>query len=112
MKEIVDNNLPKTSATIKFIDSYPAMGPSEENEVILKKLNQVSLDMGQDSVIAYDPGKRGAADISFVAKYLACLDGLGTMGTGAHTTNETVNLETLNLLIQRSAVLIYRLINE
>jgi glutamate carboxypeptidase len=68
--------------------------------------------MGQDPVLAYDPGKRGAADVSFVAEYVDCLDGLGTMGTGAHTPKETVNLETMNLLIQRTAVLIYRLINE
>jgi glutamate carboxypeptidase len=112
MKAIVQNNLPHTSATVKFTDSYPAMGPTEGNSVLLSKLNQVSLDMGQAPVLAYDPGKRGAADISFIAAYADCLDGLGTMGTGAHTPNETVNLETMNLLIQRTALLIYRLINE
>lgn len=112
MKAIVENNLPLTSATIKFTDSYPAMGPTEGNTKLLEKLNQVSIDMGQEPVLAYDPGKRGAADISFVAEYVDCLDGLGTMGTGAHTPKETVNLETMNLLIQRTAVLIYRLINE
>ena len=112
MRAIVENNLPLTSATIKFTDSYPAMGPTEGNTKLLKKLNQVSIDMGQDPVLAYDPGKRGAADVSFVAEYVDCLDGLGTMGTGAHTPKETVNLETMNLLIQRTAVLIYRLINE
>tara|TARA_B100000767_G_scaffold275619_1_gene313768 strand:- start:19063 stop:20388 length:1326 start_codon:yes stop_codon:yes gene_type:complete len=112
MKAIVENNLPLTYATIKFIDSYPAMSPTEGNTKLLKKLNQVSIDMGQDPVLAYDPGKRGAADVSFVAEYVDCLDGLGTMGTGAHTPKETVNLETMNLLIQRTAVLIYRLINE
>lgn len=112
MKAIVQNNLPHTSATIQFTDSYPAMGPTEGNSALLEKLNQVSLDMGQEAVLAYDPGKRGAADISFIAAYVDCLDGLGTMGTGAHTPNETVNLETMNLLIQRTALLIYRLINE
>ena len=112
MKAIVENNLPLTSSTIKFTDSYPAMGPTEGNTKLLEKLNQVSIDMGQEPVLAYDPGKRGAADVSFVAEYVDCLDGLGTMGTGAHTPKETVNLETMNLLIQRTAVLIYRLINE
>jgi glutamate carboxypeptidase len=112
MRAIVENNLPLTSASIKFTDSYPSMGPTEGNTKLLKKLNQVSIDMGQDPVLAYDPGKRGAADVSFVAEYVDCLDGLGTMGTGAHTPKETVNLETMNLLIQRTAVLIYRLINE
>jgi len=106
------NVVAQSAATVEFTDSYPAMGPTEGNSELLSKLNQVSLDMGQAPVLAYDPGKRGAADISFIAAYADCLDGLGTMGTGAHTPNETVNLETMNLLIQRTALLIYRLINE
>ena len=61
--------------------------------------------------MAYDPGKRGAADTSFVTNYVACLDGLGTMGTGAHTPQETVNLKTIEALTQRTAVLIYRLLH-
>jgi len=31
MREIVAQNLPQTSASISFVDSYPAMGPSEGN---------------------------------------------------------------------------------
>ncbi len=112
MREIVKNNLPRTSAKVSFIDSYPAMGPTEGNHELLKKLNQVSLDLEQGGVEAYDPGKRGAADVSFVAEYVDCLDGLGTMGTGAHTPQETVNLNTIEALTKRTAILIYRLINE
>ena len=112
MREIVANNLPQTSATISFTDSYPAMVPTEGNKRLLAKLNQVSLDLGQGEVIGYDPGKRGAADTSFVAKYVDCLDGLGTMGSGAHTPEETVNLNTIEELTKRTAVLIYRLINQ
>ena len=112
MREIVTNNLPQTSATISFTDSYPAMVPTEGNNRLLAELNQVSLDLGQGEVIGYDPGKRGAADTSFVAKYVDCLDGLGTMGSGAHTPEETVNLNTIEDLTKRTAVLIYRLINQ
>ena len=112
MREIVTNNLPQTSATISFTDSYPAMVPTEGNNRLLAELNQVSLDLGQGAVIGYDPGKRGAADTSFVAKYVDCLDGLGTMGSGAHTPEETVNLNTIEDLTKRTAVLIYRLINQ
>ena len=111
MREIVKKNLPQTKATISFTDSYPAMVPSEGNKLLLTILNGVSLSLGHKGVTAYDPGKRGAADISFVADYVDGLDGLGTMGTGAHTPKETVNLKTMNALIQRTAVLIYRLIN-
>ena len=109
MREIVAQNLPQTSASISFVDSYPAMGPSEGNLAVLAILDQVSKDMGQGGVEPYDPLKRGAADISFVADYTDGIDGLGTMGTGAHTPQETVNLKTMNTLIQRSALLIYRL---
>lgn len=112
MRAIVAKNLPKTSATISFSDMYPAMAPTEGNHDLLQKLNQVSLDLNQGEVVAYDPGKRGAADTSFVAEYVDCLDGLGTMGSGAHTPQETVNLNTIEALTKRTAILIYRLINE
>jgi len=112
MREIVKNNLPHTSAKVTFIDSYPAMGPTEGNNNLLAILNQVSLDLKQGEVEAYDPGKRGAADVSFVAKYVDCLDGLGTMGNRAHTPEETVNLNTIEALTKRTAILIYRLINQ
>ena len=111
MRAIVKNNLPQTSAEISFTDSYPAMSPTEGNNNLLKILNQVSLDLKQGGVDAYDPGKRGAADTSFVAEYVDCLDGLGTMGSGAHTPSETVNLKTFEELTKRTAILIYRLIN-
>ncbi|RRQ49253.1 M20 family peptidase [Maribacter algicola] len=112
MRAIVAENLPKTSATISFSDMYPAMAPTQGNHALLQKLNQVSLDLNQGEVVAYDPGRRGAADTSFVAEYVDCLDGLGTMGTGAHTPQETVNLNTIEALTKRTAILIYRLINE
>ncbi len=112
MSEIVAASLPHTSATISFTDSYPAMPPSEGNLALLNKLNQVSLDLDQGKVLAYDPGKRGAADTSFVAAYVDCLDGLGTMGSGAHTPEETVNLKSFEALTKRAAVYIYRLIKE
>tara|TARA_R110002167_G_scaffold94258_30_gene251835 strand:+ start:2566 stop:3873 length:1308 start_codon:yes stop_codon:yes gene_type:complete len=112
MREITGRNLPQTSAEISFTDSYPAMAPTERNKQLLEQLNQVSLALNQGEVLAYDPGKRGAADTSFVADYVACLDGLGTMGTGAHTPEETVNLNTIEAQTKRAAVLIYRLINQ
>ncbi|MDG1140497.1 MAG: M20/M25/M40 family metallo-hydrolase [Flavobacteriaceae bacterium] len=111
MREIVSNSLPQTKAKISFTDSYPAMGPTDGNRALLAILNEVSLSLGHEGVTAYDPGRRGAADISFVADYVDGLDGLGTMGNGAHTPKETVNLKTMNALIQRTAIFIYRLIS-
>lgn len=112
MQEIVNNNLPHTSATITFTDSYPAMPPTEGNLKLLEVLNSVSLDLGQGEVKAYDPGRRGAADISFVASYVDCLGGLGAMGSGAHTPQETINLKTFKAITERTAILIYRLLNQ
>lgn len=112
MIEIVSNNLPETSAEITFFDSYPAMPPTQKNKDLLKKFSDVSVAMGHGPVEAWDPSKRGAADVSFIAQYVACIDGLGAMGTWAHTPKETINLSTFEILTQRTAVLIYRLINE
>ncbi len=112
MKKIVQDNLPHTTAKISFKDSYPAMQPTEGNLKLLALLNNVSKDLKQGEVKAYDPGKRGAADTSFVADYVDCLDGLGTMGRGAHTPNETMDLTTFEALTKRAALMIYRLINQ
>lgn len=112
MKEITANHLPKTSATISFNLKYPPMKPTPGNYEVLKVLDQISKDMGQGSVEAYDPSKRGAGDISFVAEYVDGLDGLGTMGGGSHTPKEYMDLASFNDLTQRAAILIYRLIHQ
>jgi len=109
MRQIVAQCLPGTSARITFQDSYPAMPPTPGNEALLATLNQVSLDLGHGPVKPYDPGARGAGDVSFVAPYVSGLDGLGTMGSGAHSPNETMNPKTFQALTQRAALLIYRL---
>jgi glutamate carboxypeptidase len=37
------------------------------------------------------------------------MDGLGVMGSGAHSPEETINLRTFPLLTQRAALLMHRL---
>lgn len=112
MRAIVKNNLSQTSAVISFSDSYPAMEPTEGNAKLLEVLDEVSQNLGYGEVMAYDPGRRGAADISFIAQYVDGLDGLGAMGNGAHSPSETVNLETFIPLTERAALLIHRLGSE
>ncbi|MBW3545091.1 MAG: M20/M25/M40 family metallo-hydrolase [Bacteroidetes bacterium] len=109
MKTIVTQSLPHTQASISFEDGYPAMPPTAGNQALLEELSQVSLDLGQGEVIAYDPAKRGAADISFIAQYVDGLDGLGVMGTNAHAPGETVDLNTLQDIVKRTAILLHRL---
>lgn len=113
MRAIVEGpSRPQTSAEITFEDAYPAMQPTEGNRALLEVLDGVSRDLGQGPVEAYDPGARGAADISFIAAYVDGMDGLGVMGSGAHSPEETINLRTFPLLTQRAALLIHRLTQE
>jgi glutamate carboxypeptidase len=112
MKAIVRESLPVTSAEIIFEDGYPAMSPTDGNYAVLEKLSQVSKDLGQGEVKPYDPGMRGAGDISFVAKYVDCLDGLGAMGGGAHSPREYIQLKSLQNVEKRVALLVHRLTSE
>lgn len=110
MKAIVDTgNLAGTSATITFTDGIPAMEPTEGNQLLVALLNTVSTDMGIGETQAGDPGARGAGDVSYIARYMDCLDGLGASGRGAHAPGETINLNEFPKLIQRTAILLYRL---
>ena len=112
MREIVADHLPGTSAEVFFKDKYPAMPPTEGNQVLLALLDQISRDLGQGPVGAFDPAERGAADISFVAPYVDGLDGLGPFGSDAHTPREQVDLVSLPAVTKRAALLIYRLTRE
>lgn len=109
MREIVSDHLPRTSAELTIYEGYPPMEPTDGNMELLSVLDELSKDLGLGEVEAYDPGRRGAADISFVANYVDGLDGLGAMGSGAHGPNETINLKTYKDLTKRAALLIYRL---
>ena len=112
MKTIVEKNLPLTKAEITFKDGYPSMPPTEGNMSVLNVLNKVSLDLGQGEVKAFDPGKRGAGDISFVAEYVDGLDGLGVQGGNAHAPGEYVNLNSIEAIVKRTAILMMRLTNK
>jgi len=110
MTAITQRNLGGTSASIRFKDGIPAMEPTEGNDVIRAVISDVTVAMGLGPTVAGDPGSRGAGDISYVAKYLSGIDGLGASGKGAHAPGETINLKEFPLLIQRTALLIHRLI--
>jgi glutamate carboxypeptidase len=109
MQAIVDNSLAGTKATIEFQDGIPSMAPTDGNNKVLEVINGVTKDMGVGLTIAGDPGSRGAGDISYIAAYVDCIDGLGSSGRGAHAPGETINLKELPYLIKRAALTIYRL---
>jgi glutamate carboxypeptidase len=109
MEQIVAVNLPKTSASIEFNDSYPAMVASEENQQLLSIFSKVSADLGYGNVTAFPAEKRGAGDAAFVSPYVATIDGLGASGGGSHSKSEHLNVDSLKMATIRAAILIYRL---
>ncbi|HVW59552.1 MAG TPA: M20/M25/M40 family metallo-hydrolase, partial [Puia sp.] len=109
MKAIVAAGLPGTHAVISFTDGLPAMEPTPGNLALVAQLDKVTRDIGIGGTAAGDPGARGAGDISDIARYVDCLDGLGASGHGSHRAGETINLKEYPLLIQRAAVFLYRL---
>jgi len=109
MQAIVDNSLAGTKATIHFEDGIPSMAPTAGNDKVLELVSGVTKDMGVGPSTAGDPGSRGAGDISYIAAYVDCIDGLGSSGRGAHAPGETINLKELPYLIKRAALTIYRL---
>lgn len=110
MEAIVAANLPQTSASIVFDDGYPPLAPSPGNERLLALYNQASLDVGAGTVMAVDPDKAGAADVSFVSSEVPMiLDGVGLMGGGGHTVQETADMRTLPSQSKRMALLLARL---
>jgi glutamate carboxypeptidase len=70
----------------------------------------VSRALGYGPVEGDPPESRGAGDVSFVAPYVAGMDGLGVSGRGAHSPEESVNLNSLTMAGERAAVLMSRLV--
>jgi|TARA_B100001245_G_scaffold235433_1_gene223243 glutamate carboxypeptidase len=110
MKDIASQNLPGTTAKIEFKTSYPPMAPTKENYALLDKLESVNVDLGYGKLKPLDPGKRGAADISFVAPHVdASLAGMGPDGFGEHSEKEGLDLTSFPKTTTRATILIYRL---
>ena len=112
MRAVVARHLPQTSAEISFTDGYPAMAPTEGNRRLQGVLSDVNVGLGGKPMPALDPGRRGAADISFVAPYTDGLAGMGAYGEDGHTPDERLDLGSLRLAIKRAAILIHRLAQE
>lgn len=109
MQDIASRSLPRTRATIEFEDGYPSMPPTDGNRRLLAVYDQASRDLGHGPVSEFDPGMRGAGDISFVADLVDGLDGLGAFGERAHAPGESIDVAKLLVQVERTAVLTYRL---
>ena len=113
MRAIVAQSLPGAKAEITFDeDGYPPMPPTSGNRALLSQLNVVNRDMGLPEMAELDPAKRGAGDISFVAKDVDGLVGLGPSSVGSHTPNEAVDVPSISKQAKRAAILMSRLAAE
>jgi glutamate carboxypeptidase len=110
MKAIVATPLNGAESSISFDEGgYPAMAPTDGNRALLAKLNIVNADLGLAQMAPLDPLKRGAGDISFVAKDVDGLVGLGPSSEGDHAPGETVDLDSFPRQAKRAAILMSRL---
>lgn len=112
MTAIVADNLPGTSATIKFNDDYKPMASKPGNVELMHMVSDINVALGGKSYVANDPMTRGAGDISFVAFMMDyALDGMGGGGGGAHTVDEWMSIPDFKAATKRAALTIYRLIH-
>ena len=113
MQAIVAQSLPGAKAQLTFDEGgYPPMAPTQGNRAILARLNAVNRDMGLPEMGELDPEKRGAGDISFVAKDVDSLAGLGPDSDGSHAPGETVDIPSIFKQAKRAAILMSRLAAE
>jgi len=112
MRAIVEQHLPRTSASITFEDSYPAMAMSPAGQLLFRDWSQASEALGLGPVQLGGPMTRGAGDISFAAPYVPGLVGVGILGEGYHAEGETAFLDSLPKQAKRSAVLMERLVRQ
>jgi glutamate carboxypeptidase len=110
MRAIVATPLPRTKSEITFDDGYPPMAPTAGNRRLLATYDRASRDLGFGPVVAVDPSRAGAADVSFVAASAPMvIDALGLSGHDDHTVKETADLRFLPVQTKRAALLLYRL---
>tara|TARA_R110001599_G_scaffold1889_4_gene9925 strand:- start:381894 stop:383195 length:1302 start_codon:yes stop_codon:yes gene_type:complete len=110
MQEIVAQNRPQTKAILTFYPGYPPMAPTDGNRELLGIYSEVSEDLGQGKVVAVNPLKAGAADVSFTADFVdMAIDAVGMSGADDHTVNEVGYIPALLSQTQRAAILLYRL---
>jgi len=109
MYAIVAKSLPGTKSEITFVEGAPPMPPTAGNRRLLKVLDEASRAAGLGPIEELDPMQRGAGDISYIAAYVDCLDGLGAVGTGTHAVGESVELDSIAKQAKRAALMIWRL---
>jgi glutamate carboxypeptidase len=112
MREIVGASLPKTSAQIDFENVVPGWPATDANRRVLGEVDAAMRDLGMGPVEADDPVSRGFGDFNFIGSTLSGVDGLGVKGDGFHSPDESVNLRSVAPATSRTAVLIFRTLQQ
>ena len=107
MNEITAHALSGTNSSLIFKPIIPPMVATRSNYELLSQYSRISQKLGGPILKEVSPQLRGGADISYITPYVkAALDGLGPWGSGAHTENETLEIEALRTVTQRAALFI------
>ena len=110
MRAIVARPLPQTQSEITFDDGYPPLAPSDGNRRLLSIYDAASRQLGFGPVVAVNPMRAGAADVSFTAAHISsAMDGIGLSGWDGHTEKETADLRKFPSQTKRAAILLYRI---
>ncbi len=110
MRAIVARPLPQTRSEITFDDGYPPLAPSDGNRRLLAIYDEASRQLGFGPVVAVNPMRAGAADVSFTAAHISsAMDGIGLSGWDGHTDKETADLRKFPSQTKRAAILLYRI---
>jgi glutamate carboxypeptidase len=108
MQAIVVDARPGTKTELTFEPGFPPMAPSAGNSALFAEYAAASVALGLPEIHELDPMLRGAGDSAFVSPYVPTITGLGAVGDGAHTAQESVDLSLLPVQAKRAALTIYR----
>jgi glutamate carboxypeptidase len=109
MQGIAAIPLPQTSSELSFNDIIPVMPETEAGRQLLTQFSDISVVLGGLPLQAIPAAERGGADISYIARDVpVAIDGLGAWGSGAHSTQETLDVASLPVVTSRTAIFIHR----
>ena len=107
-KLCMEERVPGVKTAVTFGASHPAIDLNEKSQRLLDIALEISREQGQKR---YHEKTGGAGDISIAGLAgIGVLDGLGLTGTGMHTVQECVNLDSLPIQIDFAAEMISRVI--
>jgi len=111
LAEITSRNLPGTSASLEFTEVLPPMPTSAESTGLFDRYSAISERLGYGKVELLPAERRGGGDISFIAPYISAgLVGIGANGTGEHSPQESLEVDSLVKQAQRAALLMHELL--